>query len=166
MKKFLTFALVLLVSAPALFSQDNDCGWRERIRSERVAFITEELGLTPAEAEKFWPVYNEFRDRKAEAQREIRETYKALDEAVKAGIDVSSCLDAYVTAIDAKSGIETEALKAYRKVLPAEKIAKLYLSEERFRMQQIHRLHHGPDGQGMPGPDRGPGKRGPGRPGR
>lgn len=53
MKKFLTFALVLLVSAPALFSQDNDCGWRERIRSERVAFITEELGLTPAEAEKF-----------------------------------------------------------------------------------------------------------------
>ena len=83
MKRILAFALAAIVAMPALFSQDRD-SWRERIRSERVAFITEELSLTPAEAEKFWPVYNEFRDRKAEAQREIRETYKALDEAVKA----------------------------------------------------------------------------------
>ena len=32
---------------------------RERLESFRIQFITKKLDLTPAEAEKFWPVYNE-----------------------------------------------------------------------------------------------------------
>ena len=38
-------------------SQGND--WRERIRSAQVAFLTNELDLTEAEAQSFWPVYND-----------------------------------------------------------------------------------------------------------
>jgi hypothetical protein len=29
------------------------------------------------------------------------------------------------------------------KVLPVDKVAKLYLAEERFRRHQIHKLHNG-----------------------
>ena len=32
---------------------------RERLEFFRIQFITKKLDLTPAEAEKFWPVYNE-----------------------------------------------------------------------------------------------------------
>ena len=32
---------------------------RERLESFRIQFITKKLDLSPAEAEKFWPVYNE-----------------------------------------------------------------------------------------------------------
>jgi len=32
---------------------------RERLESFRIQFISKKLDLTPAEAEKFWPVYNE-----------------------------------------------------------------------------------------------------------
>ena len=32
---------------------------KERLESFRIQFITKKLDLTPAEAEKFWPVYNE-----------------------------------------------------------------------------------------------------------
>lgn len=145
MKRILTFALAAAMAMPALFSQDRDSGWRDRIRSERIAFITEELSLTSKEAEKFWPVYNTFRDRKAEAQKAIRDAYRALDEAVREGNATDKCISDYVEALDAKAGIETQALKEYRKVLPAEKIARLYIAEEKFRMQQIHRLHHDPD---------------------
>jgi hypothetical protein len=35
---------------------------RERLESFRIQFITNKLDLTPAEAEKFWPVYNEQRE--------------------------------------------------------------------------------------------------------
>jgi hypothetical protein len=35
---------------------------RERLESFRIQFITKKLNLTPAEAEKFWPVYNEQRE--------------------------------------------------------------------------------------------------------
>ena len=32
---------------------------KEKLKAHKIAYITERLQLTPAEAEKFWPVYNE-----------------------------------------------------------------------------------------------------------
>lgn len=32
----------------------------ERVQALKIAFITQRLQLTPAEAEKFWPVYREY----------------------------------------------------------------------------------------------------------
>jgi len=41
----------------------------------RVSFITTEMQLTPAEAEKFWPIYNEYRDK----IKAIRQSGKELE---------------------------------------------------------------------------------------
>ena len=103
-------------------------------------------------------MYNIYRDRKSDAQKDIRNAYRALNEADRNGSVSESLIRDYVKALDSKSGIETEALKEYQKILPAEKIAKLYLAEEKFRMQQIHRLHHGNDKDGHRGPAAEPGK--------
>ncbi len=32
----------------------------EKIQSLKIAFITQKLQLTPDEAQKFWPVYNQY----------------------------------------------------------------------------------------------------------
>ncbi len=45
---------------------------RERLESYRIQFITKKLDLTPAEAEKFWPLYNE----QKEASRNLMQTAK------------------------------------------------------------------------------------------
>jgi hypothetical protein len=45
---------------------------RERLESFRIQFITKKLNLAPAEAEKFWPVYNE----QKEASRNLMQTAK------------------------------------------------------------------------------------------
>ena len=45
---------------------------RERLESFRIQFITKKLDLTPAEAEKFWPVYNE----QKEASHNLMQTKK------------------------------------------------------------------------------------------
>ena len=45
---------------------------RERLESFRIQFITKKLDLTPAEAEKFWPLYNE----QKEASRNLMQTAK------------------------------------------------------------------------------------------
>ena len=45
---------------------------RERREFFRIQFITKKLDLTPAEAEKFWPVYNE----QKEASRNLMQTKK------------------------------------------------------------------------------------------
>ncbi len=58
MKKFY-FILVFICLTLAGFAQD-ELPPQEKINALRVAFISKELELTPAEAEKFWPVYNEY----------------------------------------------------------------------------------------------------------
>ena len=41
---------------------------KEQLKALKIAYITEELQLTPEEAARFWPVFNAFEDK----QREIR----------------------------------------------------------------------------------------------
>ena len=45
---------------------------KERLELFKIQFITKKLNLTPAEAEKFWPVYNE----QNEASRTLMQTAK------------------------------------------------------------------------------------------
>ena len=64
MKKIISVLCALaLVSAAAFAQKVEKKGdkeqWREKARAEQVALITEELNLTEAEAQAFWPVYNE-----------------------------------------------------------------------------------------------------------
>ena len=33
--------------------------WKERMMSEKIAFFTTEIGISPEEGQAFWPVYNE-----------------------------------------------------------------------------------------------------------
>ena len=54
MKRFLI--LLVLCSSLSISAQKKDR--HEHIKALKVPFLTEELNLTPAEAEKFWPIYN------------------------------------------------------------------------------------------------------------
>ena len=57
MKNYLLLLLFLLGTATMSYGQNNP---GERIQALKIAFITQRLQLTPAEAEKFWPVYREY----------------------------------------------------------------------------------------------------------
>ena len=50
--------VLLILSSASSFAQKN-AGF-ERIKAQKVAYITDELDLTPQEAEKFWPIYNSY----------------------------------------------------------------------------------------------------------
>ena len=44
----------------------------ERIKAFKTGYLTQELELSPEEAEKFWPIYNEFEDKMFELRVENR----------------------------------------------------------------------------------------------
>lgn len=52
---------------------------REKIEAARIALITERLGLTPEQAEKFWPVYREYSGKQQEIRKELRDAKRQLD---------------------------------------------------------------------------------------
>ena len=162
MKKIISvFALAALMSVAAV-AQDvnkdqkkgNDDAWRERVRAEQVAFITSELNLTEVEAQKFWPVYNDVQAQRREAYKESFEAMKELEESIQNNKDQDKKLDKYVNARKKIAELENDSVKKYSKVLPKDKVAKLVLTEERFRHNQIGKLGKG----GMPG-GHGPGRK-------
>lgn len=118
--------------------------WKQKMMSEKIAFLTAEMDLTPEEAQVFWPVYNEVNKRSDEAMHKVFGTFKALEQALNEGKsekEVQKLLDQYLKALDMQKETNSEAAEKYKKVLPAEKVARLYVGEERFRRQHIRRLH-------------------------
>ena len=176
-------AVVALSLSANVFAQDRPVpdrgergsGWMEKMKSARVAFLTNELDLSSKEAEAFWPVYNQAQEERDAAYKETRETYRALTAAIKEGKDdksVSALLQAYLKASKVPAQLDEEYLPEFLKVLPATKVAKLYISEEKFRKMQFQNTqsHRGEGGAGMheggrPGGREG-GFRGPGQGGR
>ena len=54
------------------FSQDDRDALRERVEAQRIAFITQKLELSPEESEKFWPVYNAYKQAQEEKRKSVR----------------------------------------------------------------------------------------------
>src|SRR5690606_18477760 len=70
MKKAIPTLLLLILFTFTAFSQIQK---GERIKAMKTAFITQELNLSQAEAEKFWPVYNKFDNQLRALKKKERE---------------------------------------------------------------------------------------------
>lgn len=76
MKKF--YILFLFISFTTLARAQEEVTSEKRqqdIEALKVAFISKELELTPAEAQKFWPVYNQY-------SNELKTTIKGETDAL------------------------------------------------------------------------------------
>ena len=152
MKRTLIYAIIIaltaLTSATALAQPNRpDDGWKKKMMSEKVAFFTVELDLTPEEAQTFWPVYNQIDKEKDEANANVFMTFIELEKAIKekkSEKEISELLDKHIDAVEKQNELNSKADEKYRKVLPVAKVAKLFVSEEEFRRQYIRRLKIGP----------------------
>ena len=131
--------------------------WKERIQSEKIAFITMELDLTPEEAQVFWPVYNQIEKNRGESQKAVTASYRALLEALKSDTatekEIDKLLDEYLAAKLAQKTSGKDDAAKFRKVLSSKKVAKLYVAEENFRRHHIRNFsgnHHGHSGKTGP----------------
>ena len=153
MKKVFSVLCALMVLSMGAFAQGPqgprrgaDNGWRERVRAEKVAFLTEEIDLTESEAQVFWPIYNEIQKAQRDGFEAVKNAYDAMAKGVeekKSSKEMEKLVKAYIDAKEKNEGIETKYLNKLLKVLPAEKVARYYVAEEKFRHQQIGRLGNG-----------------------
>lgn len=153
MKRLITLAAGLLLAALALQAQPHkpDEAQRkkdfDRIKAEKIAFITTELDLTPEEAEVFWPVYNQ-------CWKEARESHKAMMDAFEAfrgkkGDEMSdkeleAKMEAYIAAARTSNSVMTDWYPKFRKVLPIHKVSKLYQAEEAFQKRMLDNIRKRP----------------------
>jgi len=123
---------------------------REKVEAQRVAFITQELDLTPDEAKVFWPVYNEY-DKK---RHELKKAFKNAGNFHKPEIEkltekeAVQILDNQIIEAQKLLDLRKEYHIRFKSVLPAVKVLQLYDAEREFQKMLIDRLRqHNPPPQ-------------------
>ena len=82
MNKIITCLIVLFTLLAVNLNAQQDASRKKRIeeyRKKHIAYIEERVHLTQTQSEKFWPIYNEFQDKKILLLRPYRKKVKAFN---------------------------------------------------------------------------------------
>lgn len=138
MKKAVLFLLCSCFALAALHAQ----GPRDKIKTLKVAYLTEKLQLSSEEAQKFWPVYNaheakiqEYRTEKFRTIKQLRDNVNDMSEA-----EAEKILDDIEAVETQMYTARKELIKDLKKVLSAKKIVWLKKAEEDFAKDLLDRL--------------------------
>lgn len=115
---------------------------RARIQAARVAYITDQLALTPEEAEKFWPIYREFTEKRRTLWLQLRKARLNPDPDKSTQQNDEALVDRQLELRQQELDLEKEYSAKLLKVVSAQKVRALPDTERRFRqmiLEQIQR---------------------------
>lgn len=115
---------------------------RQRIDAQKVAFITDQLQLTPEEAQKFWPIYNQYTAQKEELNQDFMRENMNVKNKIDAmsDKDASDLADGYIRHAQKLVDLQKEYHVKLKDVLPPKKLLKLYNVERDFQRLLLQRL--------------------------
>lgn len=139
MKKLIP--IVLLLFSISIFAQGGRKEMQEKIKAQKVAFITEKLSLTTEEAQEFWPIYNAFEAKvekiKSEDLRDIKMKMRKGDVSDN---EAEELLEMLISAEDEMHAAKQKLVTDLKKVISAEKIIRLKAAEDQFNRILLERL--------------------------
>jgi hypothetical protein len=114
---------------------------REELEAQFIAYVTNELSLTPDESKAFWPVYNQFQEEMKTLRKERRESMKSAKEDGEITDDEAEKLIQKQFEFKQKElDLEKKYHTEFKKVLPVKKVAKLYRTEEQFKRKLLDKM--------------------------
>lgn len=136
--KILMTIIVSLISTLLVSAQPegNTKESRERIEAQRVAFITQQLELTPDEAARFWPVYNLYKGELTDMRKEYdRPDVDAISEE-----EASALIEKQIQQDRHKLDLKVEMLRQLKTVVSAKKVLMLQQVENMFNRELLRKL--------------------------
>jgi hypothetical protein len=114
----------------------------EKYRAEKVAFLTNYLELTPPEAQKFWPVYNQLETERWESQKTRKELEEKVLEAEESMTDnqIKQLTREFAGSLKKEADMAADYNEKFLDILPPGKVLKLYKAENEFRMHMIKKF--------------------------
>lgn len=138
MKQYL-FSLALMMTVSLAFAQPGARAEmiQERVEAQRVAFLTQKLALTPDESARFWPIYNEYRDKQQELRRSSRpET--ALRNMSDA--EAEKLIEQHFAMEENMLRLKKEYYQKLKTAIPPKKIAMLAPAEMEFNRSVLEKI--------------------------
>lgn len=141
MKPVLTLLFALCLTAgfaqPGPGPEGKD---REQVERLKIAFLTDELDLSVAESQQFWPLYNTFSDTRDEKEKAIRKTMRELEKGDPTEKQVLEAMNKITTLRTEVANLENAYIADVMDVLGPEKTVKLLRAEKRFRKVLLDKL--------------------------
>jgi Spy/CpxP family protein refolding chaperone len=113
----------------------------ERLHSLKIAFLTDKLDLKPDQAQKFWPVHNEYEKQLRDFQEKRRDilmgirkgelTDDQIEENIKQSFDIE----------EKTVKLKREYHNKFSSILDVHQLAELYVAEQEFQRRVIKELH-------------------------
>jgi len=136
--RLLVLTFILMISGTMLVQGQERAERIERIKAQRSAFLTVRMSLTPEEAQKFWPVWNEFHEKRQELIKEFRSRWpRNLDVSKLSDREAEQFAEYQVIHIETSARLTREFHEALKKILSPKKIALLYEAEEEFNRRLV-----------------------------
>ncbi|WP_158838565.1 sensor of ECF-type sigma factor [Polaribacter sp. L3A8] len=144
MKKLITITCIALFCTLTLSAQERKDS-REKIKALKVSYITEQLNLTPNEAEKFWPLYNAYSKEQYSLRYKLKSEIKGAIKDDKNAVSENEAerLILLKLATDKKFyEAQKDFISNIKKVISYKKIIQLQLAEMEFGRKLMRKYKH------------------------
>jgi hypothetical protein len=141
-KLFLSLALFWGICTFAMAQKGERV--KNKMESYRVAYISEKLDLSAEEAQRFWPIYNQFRDKMKEVRKDSRPE-KLLADMTEA--EAETLVNNSFEKDEKELSLKREYVKKLKGVIPAKKIALLQNVEQDFKKEVLQRVKDRKEGR-------------------
>ncbi|WP_025607454.1 hypothetical protein [Pontibacter actiniarum] len=132
-------ALTTLGSTAALAQEGSKQERRENVEAAKTAFLTDKMELTAEQAQKFWPLYNEYESKRRTLVKGYRSGYRENVEELSEQ-EAKTRLDNMFVIKERELNLEKEYANKYLRIISSKQLIKLYRGEREFTKMLLKRL--------------------------
>ena len=148
MKRYLTVLLMGLVCLAATAQEQGQRPHRphmtpEEYQAKQKEFITRHAELTDEESAAFFPLYFELQGKKHEANRRVWKQVRAVSPHERTEEDCVKMIDAMADVKIECATLEKEYLAKFKEILPAKKLMRVQMAEERYQRELLRGMQQG-----------------------
>ena len=116
----------------------------DKLKSQKVAYFSNNIDLSSREAEKFWPVYNEYNNQRETISQERNKVLRQLSNAENMENDkeVKALLDSYTACVTKEAELFRKYYQKFLEILPPKKVVRLYITEEQFKQMLLRSIRY------------------------
>jgi hypothetical protein len=138
MKSYALLLLCTLCASAILRAQSPEA--MKKIESARIALISERLGLTPDQAEKFWPLYREYADQRRAIRQQLQQERGAIEPGNLSDAESRALMERALELKQRELNLEKTYSERLMQVISSQQMLQLRNAERDFQEMLLRRL--------------------------
>lgn len=147
MKRFLLVAFSAIILTMTAQAQGNNTRrphmTPEEFQTKQKEFITQQAELTDKESAAFFPLYFELQSKKHEINRGVWKKARAVHPDERTEEEYNEMIEALADVKIECATLEKEYLAKFKEILPAKKLMRVQMAEDRFQRELLKNIQQG-----------------------